>query len=111
VNVCAAQSAAAPAIPELQGIEVYESPIKELCDALRDTWSDKLTEYVPSDRILIPWINRYGAEEIEAAIVCAIPAYTHHKFGYDENRAFNKLIPWVGGILRNRSGRELGVVQ
>lgn len=79
-----------------------DSVNKQLCDALRESWANTLTACVPSDRILIPWINRYGPREVEASIVAAIPAYTNNRFGYDEDRAFKKLIPWIGAILRNR---------
>lgn len=87
--------------------------IKKLCDTLRETWNDKLTSDVaPSDRILIPWINRYGPEEIERAIVLAVPAYTKNRFGFEENRAFQKLLPYVGAVLRNRAQeKESGVIQ
>lgn len=84
---------------------------KEICDALRETWSRGLTpEIAPSDKILIPWINRYGADAVEQGIKAAIPSYTSGRFRYmDDNKAFNGLIPYVGAILRNM--RDEGTVQ
>ena len=91
--------------------KMRDKAVKELCDSVRDTWADKLTEVVPTDRILIPWIVRYGPEEIEKSIICAIPAYISKRFGFDPDRACTKLIPFIGGILRNRRDKELGTVQ
>jgi hypothetical protein len=85
---------------------------KKLCDALRDSWAEKLTSCVPTDRILLPWIHKYGPREVEAAILAAVPAYNSNRFGFDEDRAFNKLLPWIGAILRNREqDREGGAIQ
>lgn len=79
-----------------------DAAMKQLCNALRDCWADKLTETTPSDRILIPWINRYGAEEIERSISCALPKYMANRFGSHDESAFHKLLPYIGAILRNR---------
>lgn len=77
---------------------------KELCEALAETWGKCLTPgSVPSDKVLIPWITRYGADEVETSIRSAIPAYLNGRFKYmDDDRAFQKLLPYVGAILRNR---------
>ena len=90
-----------------------DKAFKKLCNALRETWCDKLTSDVsPSDRVLIPWINRYGPEEVERCIVLAVPAYAKNRFGTDDDRAFQKLLPYVGAILRNRAqDKESGAIQ
>lgn len=84
---------------------------KELCEELGSTWSRCLTtDTVPSEKVFIPWINRYGAEAIEKAIKAAIPSYMTGRFKYmDENKAFHGLIPYVGAILRNM--QDEGTVQ
>lgn len=84
---------------------------KELCDALGGTWARCLTTgIVPSEKIFIPWINRYGAEAVEKAIKSAIPAYMSGRFQYmTDEKAFNGLIPYIGAILRNQ--KDEGMVQ
>jgi hypothetical protein len=89
--------------------EKLDAAQDRVCDALQDSWSEKLTEKdLPSKRVLLPWIKNYGAEEVEASILCAVPAYMRNQFGsYNE---FGKLIKYVGAILRNRAERrEQGV--
>lgn len=76
--------------------------VKKLCDALREMWEDRLTSVVPSDRILIPWIHRYGPEEVEKVIQIASPRYMANKFGSNEDSAFRNLLPYIGACLRNR---------
>ena len=75
---------------------------KKACEALRETWYEQLTEYAPSDAILISWIRRYGAEEINTAILSAAEAHLKKPFGYTEESALRRLVPYVGAILRNR---------
>jgi len=66
----------------------------------------------PNSRVLTPWINTYGVEEVERSIKIATIAYTSGRFGFDEERAFNKLLPYVGAILRNRrTDKESGAIQ
>jgi len=72
------------------------------CTALQEAWSEYLTECVPNSRVLTPWINTYGPDEVEASIKIATVAYTNGRFGFDEDRAFRKLLPFVGAVLRNR---------
>lgn len=80
---------------------------RNLCNSLRESWAEKLTsEWTPTDRVLIPWINKYGPREIETAILACIPAYLANQFGEDQQRAVHQLISYVGAILRNR--RETG---
>lgn len=89
-----------------------DAALKKACGALQESWSQYLTDGVPSERVLVPWINRYGAEEVEKAILIAVPAYTNNRFGYDEDRIFSKLLPYIGGILRNRAqDKEAGAIQ
>lgn len=80
--------------------------------ALQSEWCSHLTpDYSPTARILIPWIDRYGAEETARAIRLAAPAYSNNRFGRDDDRAFDKLLPYVGAILRNRSAdRDAGAI-
>lgn len=74
-----------------------------LCDALRDLWCQSLTpNHEPTNVVLLPWIAKYGAEEISEAIAIASSAYMRGQFrGYDE---FGKLIKYIAAILRNRKG-------
>lgn len=82
----------------------------KLCEVLQGSWAEKLTKkIVPSEKTLLPWIKKYGPEEIEAAMVCAIPAFLDGRFGYGEEREFYKLLPYVGAILRNRQNRSAGL--
>ena len=73
-----------------------------LCETLEDVWAKYLTtETVPSKVVFIPWIKKYGAEEISESIAAASSAYMRGQFaGYSE---FPKLIKYVGAILRNRA--------
>ena len=69
---------------------------------VRRKWFDLLTpNTAPSLRVLLPWIQEYGVQEICEAIETASPHYTQGKFDFDE-RAINRLIPYVAAILRNR---------
>jgi len=81
--------------------------------ALQETWAEYLTkELVPNSRVLTPWLNTYGPDEIERSIKIATIAYTSGRFGFDQNRVFNKLLPYIGAILRNRrADKENGVIQ
>jgi hypothetical protein len=83
------------------------------CRSLQADWCKYLTDkFHPTERVLVPWIERYGVEEIHKSIIAASPAYAKNRFGYDEDRAFDKLLKYVGAILRNRSDdREMGVLQ
>lgn len=84
---------------------------RDLCEALRERWTEFLTDTCPSDRVLIPWIDKYGAEEVDAAIRIASPSHLNGRFGHDDNRAFGKLLPYIGAVLRNRSSdREAGAI-
>lgn len=75
----------------------------EVCGALRESWSKYLTEDpLPSDATLVPWIRRYGAEEVDQAISIASRAYMKRQFGYYASSAFKNLLPYIGGILRKR---------
>lgn len=74
----------------------------EATSALQETWGEYLTDAVPNSRVFTPWLQNYGADEIEKSIKIATVAYTKGKFGFDDNRAFKKLLPYVGAILRNR---------
>lgn len=81
----------------------------QVCDALRGTWAHVLTDDpLPSDRVLLPWIERYGTEEVEKSIRIASTAYTSGKFGsqYYPETAFKKLLPYIGAVLRNREQRK-----
>jgi hypothetical protein len=82
-------------------------------EALQDDWLKYLTpDTAPSARVLEPWIERYGVEEVHKSILAAAPAYNRNRFGIDEDRAFDKLVPYIGAILRNRSeDKDSGAVQ
>lgn len=83
--------------------------IQLACDALRETWERYLTpDCAPADRVLVPWIDRYGAEEVEKSIILAAPSYSGNRFGYDDEKAFNKLLPYIGAVLRNRFNDKEG---
>lgn len=86
---------------------------KKAMVALQYTWAEYLTsESVPNSKVFTPWINTYGADEIERSIKIATIAYTNGRFGFDDSRAFNKLLPYIGAILRNRrADRETGAIQ
>lgn len=73
----------------------------ELCESLKDVWQEYLTEdTAPTNAVLLPWIEKYGAEEISEAIAAAGKAYLRDQFhGYNK---FEKIIKYVGAILRNR---------
>lgn len=78
-----------------------------LCEAMGDVWKRYLTdEFTPNHRVFTPWINRYGAEEVERSIIVAVCAYQSGRFGSIQQSAARKLIPYVGGILRNRDERR-----
>jgi hypothetical protein len=77
--------------------------LREACESLRDSWWGMLTKVGPSDRTLLPWINRYGAEEVEKAIVIAAPSFAGGRFGWNDESAFEKLLPFIGGILKKRA--------
>ena len=76
-----------------------------LCDALRKVWYQYLTEDdAPANIVLIPWITKYGPEEVSESIAAAGPAFLRRQFGYGD--PFNKLLKYVGAILRNRAERR-----
>lgn len=81
--------------------------------ALQEAWAEYLTnEDIPNSRVLTPWINTYGADEVDRCIKIATIAYTGGRFGQNDSRAFNKLLPYIGAILRNRrADKEAGVIQ
>jgi HNH endonuclease len=83
---------------------------RQAIEALQNTWSEYLTrEDIPSSRVFTPWINTYGADEVERSIKIATIAYTNGRFGRNDGYAFDKLLPYVGAILRNRrADRETG---
>lgn len=79
---------------------------------LQETWGEYLTQTIPNSRVLTPWINTYGVEEVERSIKIATIAYASGRFGFEEDRAFNKLLPYIGAILRNRrTDKESGAIQ
>jgi hypothetical protein len=81
-----------------------DAAIRKACCALGETWLKYLTpKSWPHDRVLVPWINRYGAEEVERAIVLTATPYSQGRFGWDEDRVFGKILPYIGAILRNRA--------
>jgi hypothetical protein len=75
---------------------------QELCESLQDVWSKYLTsDDVPTKVVLLPWIKKYGAEEISESIAAASAAYMREQFGsYGQ---FYKLLKYVGAVLRNRA--------
>jgi hypothetical protein len=85
----------------------------EACDALRETWAKYLTaEIGPTDAVLVPWIDRYGPEEVEKSIILTSPSYIGNRFGTDRDRAFGKMLPFIGAVLRNRcNDKEAGAIQ
>lgn len=96
----------------LNAKQEFDERMSDACDALQDTWCRYLTkDWMPTERVLIPWINRYGAQEIHEAIILSVPAYTSNRFGYDDERAFGKLVPYIGAVLRNRAAdRDSGAI-
>lgn len=79
-----------------------EKRVEEVCDRLRDVWTQYLTSIEPSNACFLPWIRRYGAEEIEESIKIANLAYRANKFSRNEETAFKGLVRYVAGVLRNR---------
>jgi hypothetical protein len=74
---------------------------KKLVASLQDIWIEYLTEdRQPTARVLLPWVKRYGADEVATSIKLAAPAYVRGNFG--SYNAADKAIRYVGGILRNR---------
>lgn len=73
------------------------------CEALRNVWWDHLTKAGPQDRTLLPWITRFGADEVEKAILIAAPSFAGGRFGWDDHRAFDQLLPFIAGILKKRA--------
>jgi hypothetical protein len=74
---------------------------EKMCDTLREIWTRYLTpDDVPTSRVFIPWVIKYGADEVSESIAAASNAYSSGQFGY-HNEVF-KLIKYVGAILRNR---------
>lgn len=75
----------------------------KVCDALRETWANILTpESVPHDRVLLSWLKKYGADEIETGMKSAVSFYLRNKY-WNEDKMFNALIPYIGATLRNRA--------
>lgn len=74
---------------------------EQLCDVLRDLWCQSLTpEHEPTNVLLLPWIAKYGAEEIAEAVKIASLPYLRGQFhGYDEWR---KIVRYIGAVMRNR---------
>lgn len=76
-----------------------------LCDSLREVWDQCLgTNQVPNDIVLIPWIKRYGAEEVSESISAASTAVNRGKFG--SVPSVHRLLPYIGGILKTREQRR-----
>jgi hypothetical protein len=107
------QQESAEIIRFLKAKKKRDKATKDACDALRDTWAQYLTPDIqPADRVLVPWIDRYGADEVEKAIIITAPSYTNRRFGFDDDSAFNKMLPYMGAILRNRfNDKEAGAIQ
>lgn len=75
----------------------------KLCAAMQEVWRSYLTpEYAPSVRVMTPWINRYGPEEVERSITLATVAYNSGRFGGNEVQTVRNLMPYIGGILKKR---------
>ena len=74
---------------------------KKLVASLQSIWVEYLTEdRHPTARVLLPWVKRYGADEVATSIKLASTAYMRGNFG--SYNATTKAIRYVGGILRNR---------
>ena len=82
-----------------------DAALNQVCDALRETWASVLTKCVPHDRVLLPWIKRYGANEVEYAIKVSAAFYMQKRW-WDDEKIFNALLPYIGAVLRNRSDEE-----
>lgn len=83
-----------------------DKAFSKVADAIRECWSENLTEGVgPANKVLIPWLEKYGPDEIEKSIKAAIPSYLRGQFGSGSGE-FHKTLQYVGAILRNR--REEG---
>jgi hypothetical protein len=97
----------------LEAKEELERLRSEAVGVLQRDWMKYLTpELMPTPRLLEPWIERYGADEISRSIIAASAAYSKGRFGYNAERAFDKIVPYVGAILRNRENdRESGAIQ
>jgi hypothetical protein len=82
--------------------------------AAQEEWCKYLTPgLMPNPRVILPWLERYGIEEVLKSIRAAVPSYSTGRFGRDERSVFQKLLPWVGAILRNRerNSEEVGSIQ
>lgn len=90
-----------------------DKAVEEVCEVLRETWARYLTkDVVPTDIVLVPWIERYGPDEIEKSIIITATAHNRNRFGYTEDSAFRKMLPYMGAVLRNRADdREAGAIQ
>lgn len=74
----------------------------EVCDALRVVWDKTIGENLPEDTVLIPWIKKYGADEVEESIYIAARKWGRGKYSAPPDYIYRKAIPWTGAILRNR---------
>lgn len=70
------------------------------CEALSNVWGKWISSDLPGDATLLQWTKRYGAQEVEAAIIAAGRANQRGKFGW--NASPFKVCPYVGAILRDR---------
>lgn len=77
-----------------------------LCESLREIWWECIdTKDAPSNIVLVPWINRYGATEVSESIVAAGMAIDRGNLRcYGD--PFSRLLPYIGGILKQREQRR-----
>jgi hypothetical protein len=66
-------------------------------------WQQLLTpDYQPDIGQYRIWLNRYSAQEIEAAINIVAGKYRSGHFGESQATAFLRLLSYVSGIMKNR---------
>lgn len=77
---------------------------KKAAVVLRDAWFEFLTpEVAPSSAVLVPWINKFGAAEVEKAIMITASSFPRNKFrSSSDDHLCNKMVPYVAAVLRNR---------
>lgn len=84
----------------LSAKQTRDEAIDRLCYSLQSIWGEHLTDDVPSKMVLLPWIRKYGPDEIETVIHLASPKYMAGQFR--GVREFTNLIRYIGAVLRNR---------
>jgi hypothetical protein len=78
----------------------------DVCDSIRTLWKTAIGNTLPTDTVLIPWIKKYGAEEVEASVYIAARKWGYGKYQAPDDYIYRKAVPWTGAILRNRLAKQ-----